>query len=362
MVMRIFLEEKLDLTPRACLHNRYKDYPEHPCLSACPHKAITLDPLKINLDLCDDCGICASVCPTDALSIKEGYFRKILEPAARAERNKINIKCSRVNEYCTEVSCLGALDQVLLAELCLRTEKNIGLFAGNCGDCDKAPGGSIARSNIEAANNLLFLYGRKEKISIVEPETHDLEADNSKRAIFKSIGTAISKFIPEIQNNLEPLYPPPVPRKRQRLLGLIKKLGMESKIKADCALPFKGKRIDGLLCDNCGGSIKCVKYCPSNALAFSITEESGAAITFEAGKCIGCDICEIACPKKALDSFALRSTRIEELWSEKKLVRLFEVQRCGQCGKCSLNAQDGLCPDCIQRERKLNGIERPKNN
>ncbi len=344
--------DKLGVAPGKCLPGRYKDYSEHPCQDVCPNKAITLRPLGIDYGLCDDCGICASVCPSGALNIKESFFKGFLRQMNSDGGLELKIRCSHAAGSCPVVACLCALDDAFLAGLCTRAAKNLLLLSGNCESCHIAAGGEIIRSNVNTANNMLLLYGRDERVFLVESAARQELESGSRRAMFRGIGKTISRFIPELDGSAHDLDEGPLLARRQRSIGLIERLeeGRSGPFH-DMPLPFTGKEIDAVLCDICAGAPMCASLCPMDALEFSVDMEGGA-ITYAAGRCIGCELCRVACHKAAVSTVTLRSGQIKELWTTKKLA-CFEAQECDGCGAGSVVTRGGLCQDCQQRERKL---------
>lgn len=343
--------DKLRVAPGKCLHGRYKDYPGRPCLDICPKRAITLNPLEIDYGLCDDCGICASVCPSGALSVKESFLKEIFRQTISGDGTELKIRCSRAGGPCAVVACLAVLDYAFFADLCIRGT-NLRLLSGNCESCRMASGGDIIRSNVNTANNLLLLYERNERVILAESaDRQDLE-NGSRRAMFRGMGRTISRFIPELDETGHDSDPGPVPARRQRSVKIIEGLeGGQRRTAPDMPIPFTGKEIDAARCDICDGLPRCVSLCPTDALEF-YADRGGAAITFTASRCIGCNLCQAACHKDAVSSFPLQSGQIEELRRSKTLA-CFEARECDGCGRVSAVTRAVLCQDCQQRERKL---------
>lgn len=345
--------DKLRVDPRKCLHGRHRDYQEHPCQDVCPNKAIHLSPLEIDHGLCDDCGICAGVCPAGALSVKGGFLAEAASQAASDSGEELRIRCSRAGERCTSVACLGALDYAFLAGLCIKGSKDLRLLARDCEGCQKVPGGELARAVVNTANGILSLYGRKERVVLAESaDRQDLES-GSKRAMFRGMGRTIKRLIPEMdQAGHTTRDKGPIPARLTRAIKLIE--GLEkghTRTAHDMPLPFNGKKIDADRCDACSGIPKCVRFCPTDALEFS-ADGDGVSIVFNSGRCIGCGLCQTACGEHAVSSYPLLSGQIEELRRPRSLV-CFEVKECEGCGRTGMGISDGFCQDCRQRMRKL---------
>lgn len=346
------LLDKLRAAPGKCLHGRYNDYPGHPCLEACPKKAITLKPLEIDYGICDGCGICANVCPSGALSVKESFLAEVAGQAIADTGKESLIRCSRVKGRCTAVTCLGALDFAFLGAICLRSAKDLRLLSGDCEDCGRSTGGEFIRSNIDAANRLLLLFGRKERISLAESADRQDVESGSRRAMFRDIGRTLSRFVPELEDSERDSDPGVVPARQQRALEIIRELEEGRRGIDQCVpLPFSGKDIEADKCDGCNGLPRCVSFCPTDALEY-FADSGFAGITFKAARCIGCGLCEFACHNGAMKSSTLKSGQVEELRHTKTLMG-FEASECVGCGGFSIGMRDGLCLDCQQRERKL---------
>lgn len=352
MSLETLLMDKLWVDPQKCLHGRHKDYQEHPCQDVCPNKAIHLNPLEIDDGLCDDCGICAGVCPAGALSVKESYLAEVASQAVLVAGKELRIRCSRVGARCTSVACLGALDLAFYLELCIRSSKDIRLLMGDCESCQKAPGGVLAWAAVKTANNMLCLYGRKERVLLTESaDRQDLES-GSKRAMFREMGRTIKRFIPEMDQAGHTRDEGPIPARMIRAIKMIEELEKgHVRTAYDIRMPFKRKEIDADRCDTCDGTPKCVRFCPMDALKFS-ADGDVASIFFNSCRCIGCGLCQTACGEHAMSSFPLLSGQIEELRRSRNLV-CFEAQECDGCGMIAVVTREGLCQDCRQRMRKL---------
>src|SRR5512135_1994405 len=58
----------LRVDAQQCVRSRHKNTTCNRCVAYCPYRAVKWDEsLQVDWDKCQDCGICTSVCPTDAL-------------------------------------------------------------------------------------------------------------------------------------------------------------------------------------------------------------------------------------------------------------------------------------------------------
>ena len=340
----------LDIQPEACLHSLFKEYPYHPCTDACPKGAIELQPLKINPDRCDGCGICISICPTDAISLDAGYKQAI--ESGISEGRPVRIRCSMVQVEGKDVPCLGMLDYPILAGLMSKTNTDLELISGPCNNCEKSPGGDVALRSLKTANGIMSLFGRRERGRIINLEvTNGVDGKGyTRREVFRGLGSTLKRLMTVNDEAMEPerWSRGSVPEKRKdflRLVGELEKYHRE----ADCdvPLPFYDKEI-GRRCNGCNGLWRCVTFCPTGALSLYYDgHDSEAGIDFESMRCIGCRLCEIVCPEGAVTSLSIAAP----IYEKKALIRL----RAGKCERCEapLVNSEGLCYDCSQREKKL---------
>lgn len=338
----------LDIQPEACLHSLFKDYPCRPCIDACPKGAIELQPLKIDPDRCDGCGVCASICPTDALSLNAEHKQAIENGAS--EGRPVRIHCSMVQADGKGVSCLGMLDYTILAGLMFKANSDLELISGPCNDCEKSRGGDVALRSLKTANGIMSTFGRRERGRIINLETTDgIDGKGyTRREVFRGLGATLKRLMPVDDKKMEPerWRRGSVPKKREGFLMLVGELG-EFHAEAECGvpLPFYGKEI-GSRCNGCNGLWRCVTFCPTGALSLYY-DDSEAGIDFESMRCIGCRLCEAVCPERAVTSLAMTAP----VYEKKALIRL-QAGKCESCEAPLVNSE-GLCHDCFQREKKL---------
>ena len=351
------IDNILDIHPEACLHSLFKDYKKNPCVDSCPQNAIELRPLNVDMDVCDGCGICVSVCPTDALSHKWAVSKNLINKASLQREKKLTIHCSMVNDGTTQVSCLGMLEDRLLIDLMMQRGEDLELISGVCDGCEKKPGGEIALQNLEVANNIMLLSRQKERTFIVPDKQlkNETLSGYTRRGLFTSLGSKVSEFISDISEmrDSKEWQRGTTTIKRKHLLELIEGLeDVADDAAVDGPLPFHGKEVNSL-CDGCGGLWHCATFCPTGALSLSAKgSQSEVAISFETGRCIDCKMCEMVCDKEAIKRVPVAAAQLAHLsWKETLIV--FEVGSCVECGSRTRGLQENLCTDCSQRQRKM---------
>ncbi len=345
------------INQQGCLHSLFKDYTYHPCTDVCPRGAIALRPLLINPNLCDGCGICVTVCPTDALSLKPKASNRLINKASLKRDKKLIIHCSEVNGSSTEVSCLGMLEDSLLVELMSKRESDIELISGSCDSCEKRPGGDIALQNMERANSIMSLFGRKERIAIVSTKQlkEDAEKGYTRRGLFTSLESKVSGFISDVAEleDTKKWQRGTTTIKREQLLEVIEGMGeLAADVTIEGPLPFHGRKINRL-CDSCDGLWRCATFCPTGALSLSDkANQNEVRISFKAGTCIDCKICEMVCDREAIKGVPVTAAQLAHLSGKESLIS-FEVGRCVECGSRTTAVEEKLCTDCSQRQSKM---------
>ena len=108
------------------------------CLAACPSRAITLDPVRIDMGRCVVCGDCEPVCPSEKLSFNNDF------KLASTDRDALTISAARPDIDPIKVS--AALHTRFGRSLKLRS-----VSAGGCNGCEM---------EINALSNVNFDLGR----------------------------------------------------------------------------------------------------------------------------------------------------------------------------------------------------------
>ena len=356
---------RLSLNPAACLSCRSPLAQCDACARACPRQALELDARSAPAELteaCLDCGQCAAACPTGALAAP-GFETAIAEVSAGSSAA---LDCYRVPAEADQaefrVPCLGGLSRADLVHLARASGQGpILLDRGWCGDCPlggRGTTGSGARAEphpaagaVAEAQTLLAEYGvpaarqpRLEQAPLPAGRARPAlpsaaeEARITRRGLARRLlGHAQETRDAVAATGTRPSVSETVPRSlpstpRERLLTALAELGTAPP-------PRLAARIT--ISSGCRNHGVCAAICPTGALQ-PAPEQGAAGLELEPWRCIGCRLCERACPEAAVAVHATGGGPTER----QALIR--HAQRgCLECGRSfTPRAEEPFCPLC----------------
>ncbi len=383
----------LHVDEQRCLAVRNRNTPCGRCAAACASGCIHLkdNDIAVNPEKCIGCGTCASACPTEAIAPKLPDDRELALAAAQAlaatrekmakteaasakapdsetentkdaSRGAAVFACASLLEAAQRkldpdtvvaLSCLGRIDESLLAVLAAAGATDIYLVHGACETCAYAPGFAMARTVSETANTLFatwnaptrvhvqprfpsvckkrerapynaarreFLLGAKSAAQTAAHETTTFAIDDFFDA--KRPGMAGTKA-PHV--TLDGTLPHRVPRRRELLLDAL----------AACGNPedeLIGTRLWGHViidADACRSCRMCAVFCPTGALA-KCDDGREVGIVHAPGACVKCRTCEQLCPSHALSiSEEVFAVDIHAGYVEKCIMRNVSAEKSG---------------------------------
>ncbi len=328
-----------------CLRNAYFHNTCTLCIDLCPKDALLLVRNKLTLmgTECIECAACIGSCPTEALDI-ESFDPNAFTMTFQEQENKI-LSCQ------SNTPCLGVFDTPHYITMALQSDEAPRCDLSHCEGCRLNDGRTVEqtiRHKIVQSNDFLEHVGMEAR-SITIKETSDDEADNARRALFRTAWNTVHEVIrdneeqePAIMTRTLAGGKTALPLKYTLLKNSIKEhIGQFSTTRLEGVHPlFFNKRIDFEACTNCGD---CIQFCPTEAL-FATSDRQG--IIFKSGMCIGCGICDDICKSSAigtetgLDLVAVAFDRAEELVH-------YEMVMCHEC-RCPYPYKGGdpLCERC----------------
>lgn len=304
------------------------------CLDICPKDCIEihLDQIRLN-ESCINCGLCTSVCPTNALKWNNPPLLQMVNSIHSQSRKEetIYITCSSKKQLVSsqpsvELPCLGMVPSEFWTYVGL-ISKNVQIIydSNQCASCPLKKGEAIFKENIDSAQTYLTSsLPIDSKINEFKSQTKE-EVDLSKRRLFMSLfeevketNTHVVKEVLEVEKSLSPfekfdqyyqtkdgLEDMVEEVKEMKSLAidhflnhsinhtdkrslLLHALKTEPELKEEYSF-FIPKIEDS--CNRCGA---CSFLCPTDAIHLD-TNQSMILIT---DKCVSCGLCQEICYEK----------------------------------------------------------------
>jgi Pyruvate/2-oxoacid:ferredoxin oxidoreductase delta subunit len=330
-----------------CIHGRSRLHDCRRCLEVCPFSAIqSLDQeITINHYLCEGCGICALVCPTDSVRMAEPSQEALLSELQRqlrtrpagadlaptlvisdsesAANDRLPVRDERNHDHVVnfEVNQIGyvGLDMILSA---------LAFGAGNVLVACAYRNPPAIRRHIEwqtlmARAILAGLGMRADKVqfAVIAPEDDD------------PIGTALYETGLHAPPDSAPLPEasfPPGYDKRSLVRLATQHLHDHADVKQGsiplpAGSPFGAVTVDPVACTLC---MACVSACPIGALSVSRDEPR---LAFRESQCHQCGLCAEKCPEGAIQLLPRILCDLNAVEAREVLCEA-EAFRCIECG------------------------------
>ncbi|HJG31689.1 MAG TPA: 4Fe-4S binding protein [Collinsella ihuae] len=309
-----------------CLLCNYEKSSCRACIDACPVNAIDIEEFSIDIkDMCRKCGLCTSVCPTEAISAKRLQPKRLYDAiaGAAAAYKTAYVTCTRAlrripRENEVVVACIGDVKpEVWFSIMADYPNVSVYLPLDICTNCKNTTGEEILGDAIataeEWAGTGLGLEVDSKRLKC--EKRREYERKEFMDNIMKTTGLAVSKLNPATAA---------VTSVAQRLRDHTKKISaLEKALKEACGTTTAKRRrvltqgrqlvlstlqehpelaqniqvstpeCDFSKCTLCG---ECVRICPTHA-----TDLVGAGrFTVEPTFCVGCGLCAEVCEEHAL--------------------------------------------------------------
>jgi Fe-S-cluster-containing hydrogenase component 2 len=370
-------EAAVRVTPERCLNRRHKESKCALCL-ACPTGAITAVGMSVQVsaEKCVACGLCASVCPTEAYIVKGPALADLLRLASNGRGVVLEAACPRRSPFersrtsasaVLRVSCLAWLSPSLLIAMLAQGVTGLWLDDTACAACPIGGAREAIVRSVDTANQLLGLFGRSPAVDLYtgSPErlgkTRGLEVWDPQRPVYsrRDLFTAFRRVAAQAAVRVaDQAMPAPAPAKlphhlpaqRALLSVALPHLMVEGAPAGSLSgLPL-GRVEVSQACTACG---LCARLCPTGALVFAQAGER-YSLSFSITKCLGeaCRLCRLICPVQAV-GFAGQASPSELVNEALLTLRAGGMAPCSRCGARTAAPADGpaVCHACQWTKR-----------
>jgi ferredoxin len=354
----------LTLDKERCLHSQDRFSGCQACFAICPVKAITPGkPPSLSPEKCAKCLACLMVCPVGAYS-SDDEVTTLLTAAKRLESGPLELLCERnprptlgVSQAGTAIrikGCLAGLGSGAYLVLAVLGLDPILVRTDACSACEWATIPAQVQAQVSHARQLLEGWSKDSSLACVSAlespvERPFWEAGSpplSRRDIFQSAlrsGRAtLARVVDEWATTPAERQPG---RDRLRMVNALKHLPAPQ-----LTHPGSLKGMDfawGSVSDACTACGVCARICPTSALQFGkYAGETAFQLTFQAAKCVGCDMCVHVCSPAAM-TIDHDPTFARIFSQENVILRAGGLIKCKKCGTPTV-ALPGVefCPPC----------------
>jgi ferredoxin len=278
------------------------------CEEICPEGAVRCTPVPV-IGACTGCGLCAAVCPGDALTLDDPSDHQLLQQAAAAARRSATVSVGCGPGAQVRVVCPGRVPPELLLAAVAAGADRVELVCPQqrCGTCQYSAGRELAVRSVQTVAAVLASLGRPEAVAVVDqpsrapardpdPRTVQAPVHQDRRDFLLAAFGLLRQSVPAYITGARPT--PPLDHdaaarspRRDLLLWACDTL---HPAQAAAAAPWPGGRpaLDGEPCTQCG---VCVRLCPGRALGLGET-----GLTHLPRRCMHCGLCATVCPAGAL--------------------------------------------------------------
>lgn len=343
-----------DIHATRCVRYRYRYSGCDRCRVACPHDAIQLSDEGVGVDAgrCRHCALCASACPTDALTAPNLRRVDLLRGAIGQDSFSISCQPSGLPGDAV-VPCLGALHGTMLAYLAKRGIRVELRGATYCRDCEhgQVGGDRLAAHLADRAALAKACDGEvwaETVLSEVDAVTRPLTHNPERRQLFRRyVGRGVNEVfvapppveMPVVDKGIRP-GSWHVPEMRELLQIVCRRAESQPcQVQSPAALPAADLRLDS----GCTRCEACTRACPTGALQ-SRESEKDWMLLFLANRCVGCDLCLEICQARVLR----RSGSVDASPERQPLaLHMLAKQRCRRCDRFFVSPQpESVCPIC----------------
>lgn len=287
MIEKITTKPVPMINPKKCINQLQKRQSCQLCQTLCLHEAISFEPqISINSELCQNCGLCSSICPTGTmvqpLEVVEKQYNAI------NKGHDVVISCEKEQEQTDlKVSCLAALPWEFLAYIAI--ERRAKLITRHCETCEKRDCFNHLTLTLKRLETFLKPKGYEEQVLLINESSEGLQSQYSRRELFKLWTEESKRLITEVapikfeKNKNARIY-------RSLLMKKIK--GMDHGEYGWCGIEVN---------DNCYGCGICETVCPQQAISITQDDDNQRFFEHDYSRCTHCGLCETVCLERAIE-------------------------------------------------------------
>jgi ferredoxin len=300
------LRKGIETDRSRCLRMRFNGNSCAKCLEQCRRDAISIhDYVSIDTDICTECMLCVSACPSDCFRIKGADFYSLLGRLRKIGQSVTSpvLGCNtRTGTFChLRTSCFGFLSEEHLMALSLSLQNEVQIDAAGCAECGNGFIVDILTKRLGAV--AVKTSARiSEKIKLVKSRRalDFQEMSYDRRGFFKAFRNSTFLHAFSLFDNEDPeegarVYSAKrLPFKRELLNRAIRTLHGEAR-----SLLLRTSYYTVNVSEACSDCFACVGMCPTGALKTEETD-GGRGLLFGSFLCSGCGLCMEFCIEKAL--------------------------------------------------------------
>lgn len=312
--------------------NRFRRRHCTACVDICPEQVIGPDLKVKSWASCIDCGRCAAICETRAITPSERQLNQLL-PLRNVQADTIWLGCDqseRINDLIRTCLCELSWEQLAF----LSFHKKLVLDLEPCMHCENSSCRDLLGQSLQQLHSFFGAQRFDERITLAKnSETAPRpEQEISRRDM---LGQTAS-FSKQGMKTLLKHYPILSPEEL-KLDGVSARKLLHAPMKQETEDFFWEIPAIRNVCIGCGF---CVKKCPTTALRLS---EDSSMLILDPWRCVNCKSCEMACSRRAIKG--TERIRIRN-FSPLKLASVEKIT-CRLCGTMMrAKTPNGLCNDC----------------
>lgn len=330
LIDKIVTQKIPTINKKKCINRVQKKYRCELCKSLCKNGAISLEnEITIDKAKCDNCNICASICPTGTLVPTLEVIEKQYNKLSKYE--DISISCnedSMLSDW--NVKCLAMLPWEFLAYICL--ENKLYIIGKDCSKCKHKALAENLKGNLERLRIFLGDKTYCENVIFIENNRDVPVKEFSRRELFKIFGEESKRLFTDIvpikfeENKNARIY-------RSILVKKIKDISESGK---NNSYGWHGLKIT----KECWGCGMCERICPQSAISITLDNNRQRKFSHDYTRCTHCGLCKIVCRDNAIENVTIYSNINEkEEWIISSLT-------CSVCNDPIRESDGDLCISC----------------